>query len=293
MNTVWSDSIQGIGTLDTSRSLRFDDRFADKYRQAFGIADGSRILEIGCGTGALARSLGRWYNSCSVTGIDRDSAFVDYARDNSKTYTNLGFVCGDALALPFESGAFDVTISNTVSEHIEPSGFYGEQYRVLREGGICIMLSARRGINHTAKCISERGEFERELLGRTEKRFEEVDKANGVAKYGMTEAEHPAAMERYGFHDVTVDYLTISLTPDDPRFSRDEAYAMINSCRRCDLDCADIMTNIASDLVSADELNEFRRIINAQYDERLRLYDAGVKQWDTRTSVTMVVRGVK
>lgn len=34
--------------------------------------------------------------------------------------------------IPFENESFDVTISNTVAEHIEPSRFYGEQYRVLK-----------------------------------------------------------------------------------------------------------------------------------------------------------------
>lgn len=34
------------------------------------------------------------------------------------------------------------TFSNTVSEHIEPSKFYGEQYRVLKENGVCLVLSA-------------------------------------------------------------------------------------------------------------------------------------------------------
>ena len=33
--------------------------------------------------------------------------------------------------------------------------------------------------------------------------------------------------------------------------------------------------------------------VNAKYDERLRLYRAGEKQWDASVSLTMIVRGVK
>ena len=33
--------------------------------------------------------------------------------------------------------------------------------------------------------------------------------------------------------------------------------------------------------------------VNRKYDERLRLYRAGEKQWDTSVSVTMIVRGIR
>jgi len=32
---------------------------------------------------------------------------------------------------------------------------------------------------------------------------------------------------------------------------------------------------------------------DAKYDERLRLYHEGIKQWDTSVSLTMIVRGSK
>ena len=33
--------------------------------------------------------------------------------------------------------------------------------------------------------------------------------------------------------------------------------------------------------------------VNARYDERIRLYRAGIRQWDTSVSVTMVVREIR
>lgn len=84
MNHFWSDQIQSIGTLDTSRDLRFSDRFRDAYTQLFRLGEGVRILEIGCGTGALCRALKRWYPSAEVVGLDRDDAFIDYARQRSR-----------------------------------------------------------------------------------------------------------------------------------------------------------------------------------------------------------------
>ena len=85
------------------------------------------MLEIGCGPGALSGALHRWYPNAVVTGIDRDSEFIRFARGHEDGIT---FLEGDAVALPFVDNSFDVVISNTVCEHIEPSKFYGEQLRV-------------------------------------------------------------------------------------------------------------------------------------------------------------------
>ena len=45
--------------------------------------------------------------------------------------------------------------------------------------------------------------------------------------------------------------------------------------------------------MTASEVEELKRLVNAKYDKRILLYDQGVKQWDTNVSITMVVRGVK
>lgn len=160
MNTIWSSYIQSIGTLYTSRALRFADNFEERYKEAFAIADKSKILEIGCGPGALAESLSRWYPDSKIYGVDRDDNFVNFAREK---VSGVEFFEGDATQLAFDDCSFDVTISNTVAEHIEPSKFYGEQYRVLKKNGVCLVLSSRRGINIPAPCISEETEFERDI----------------------------------------------------------------------------------------------------------------------------------
>lgn len=152
MNTIWSTYIQSIGTLYESRKLRFSDKYKDKYVRFFQIPENARILEIGCGPGALAEALLRWYPHSQVYGIDRDSRFISFARSNSP---KIHFVEGDAAKLPFGDNSFDVTIFHTVAEHIEPSLFYKEQYRVLKEGSQCIVLYARKGANIAAPCIEE------------------------------------------------------------------------------------------------------------------------------------------
>lgn len=75
MNTIWSKYIQGAKTLYYSRKLRFDDKFASEYKELFGLDETKqlKILEIGCGSGALAGSLARWYPTAEIIAIDREA----------------------------------------------------------------------------------------------------------------------------------------------------------------------------------------------------------------------------
>lgn len=290
MNTVWSTYIQKIPTLYLTRSLRFSDRYKEKYMTAFAIENKKSLLEIGCGPGALSEALARWYPEMKICGCDRDTNFIRFARENTP---NIPFFEEDATRLSFADESFDITISNTVSEHIEPSAFYGEQYRVLKKGGVCLVLSARKGIVHNASCISETSEFEKQIWERASDICEETDRKNAVCAYPMNEMEMPKAMEQYGFRNVSTEYLTLNLTPDNPCFSREEALAIIESHRATVLDGIAVMKETVGSLVSADETGEMERLVNARYDKRVALYDAGIKQWDTYLSLTMVLRGVK
>jgi len=222
MNVIWSTYLQKVGTLYLSRSLRFSDVFKDSYVNAFIINDKKNILEIGCGPGALSQSLHRWYPDAEVLGTDRDSNFISFASEEA---TNINFMEADATSLPFDDCSFDVTISNTVQEHIEPSKFFGEQHRVLKNNGVCLVLSARRGVNISAPCIAEQTEFETEIYNRTEVYFKEADEKYNVCAYPLTESELPQTMQKHGFKNISTDYLTINLTPDNPKYSQEMAYA--------------------------------------------------------------------
>jgi ubiquinone/menaquinone biosynthesis C-methylase UbiE len=290
MNTTWSDCIQGIDTLYLTRMLRFSDVFREKYQKAFQIDGRKDILEIGCGPGALCQSLNRWYPEANIYGIDRDSKFIEFARQKAPCIV---FSEDDATSLSFEDERFDVTISNTVQEHIEPAGFFGEQYRVLKKGGVCLVLSARKGINISAPCILEKTEFERDFYRRTDEACEKALKEYDICSYPMNEAELPLEMAKYGFQNISTEFITVNLTPDNPEYSAEMAHAMINANRRSVLNSIENLRRIIPGMVTEDEIETLKKIKNEKYDRRISLYDAGIKQWDTNMSLIMVLRGTK
>lgn len=290
MNIIWSRYVQSTETLFYSRKLRFHDMFAEQYKALFDLKEKGnlKILEIGCGPGALAGALHRWYPKAEVTAVDRDSEFLRFAREHEK---GIEFIEGDATDLPFADNTFDVTISNTVSEHIEPAKFYGEQHRVLKPGGVCLVLSSRKGIHLSPDWFTV-SEYER-LFWEKAERYDDTMEKYSVCKYPMSEAQLPAAMEKYGLKDVRTGYAAIDLTPDDPKFSAALAHDIINARRYSDLGGIDSVLCSLTEHFTREEGEEMKRLTNAKYDTRIRQYDRGEKQWDTSVSIIMVVRGIK
>ena len=88
-----------------------------------------------------------------------------------------------------------------------------------------------------------------------------------------------------GFSDVTTGYAVIDLTPDARKYSSQLAELMIESKRQNDLE--------AIKSTHHEYCEKVINAVNAKYDERLRLYHEGIKQWDTSVSLTMIIRGSK
>ena len=287
MTTFWSEQVQGIRTLYDSRLLRFDVRYDAQYLPQFALDGARRILEIGCGPGALCGALCRMYPYAAVTGIDRDANFVSFARAH---VPHAVFQQGDAAALPYADGSFDATISNTVSEHIEHDAFFGEQHRVLREGGICVVLSTRSGFSVPAPCLA---------MTETEKRFWDKlaplpDPAREqVGLHGMDAQALPTTMEKYGFRDVHTGYVTIALTPDDPDTPPETAHTIMEADRSGAMEAVEAAGRKHPDVITAEETAAVLSAIGEKFDRRLRQYDNGEKVWDTAVVVIQVVRGVK
>jgi ubiquinone/menaquinone biosynthesis C-methylase UbiE len=96
----------------------------------------ARVLEVGCGTGVVARVLARWPGVAQVEGIDPSPVFLERARQLAEGIDNLAFRQADGRNLPFEPGTFDVVVVHTVLSHVPgPEQLLAEAWRVLRPGG--------------------------------------------------------------------------------------------------------------------------------------------------------------
>ena len=100
------------------------------------LGKGKRVLEVGCGTGAITADLSTSTN-CKMTGVDIHFPYLEIARD---TDTKSGFTGGDAFALPFTDNCFDAVVCHFFLLWIRdiPS-VLKEMIRVVRPG--CALLA--------------------------------------------------------------------------------------------------------------------------------------------------------
>jgi SAM-dependent methyltransferase len=113
-----------------------DERAADlaeRVRRLLGPFTGAEVaLDSGCGTGALAFALAPHVGE--VVGADTRSDYLEAAR--AIAAENVRFVDGDAMALPFEYGTFDIAGCLRVLHHVRrPELAVSELARVTRPGG--------------------------------------------------------------------------------------------------------------------------------------------------------------
>lgn len=99
------------------------------------LTDGSRVLDLGCGHGHLARRIGAWFESRGVDAKDRMIA-TDLAADSFEA-SEIPFRKIDFNGpLPFEDASFDMIYTIEVTEHLHrPYDVLKECMRVLRPGG--------------------------------------------------------------------------------------------------------------------------------------------------------------
>lgn len=129
--------------------------------------EGKTVLEVGCGHGGGASYLTRKLRPASYTGLDLNSAGIDFCRRRHMV-PGLDFVHGNAEDLPFPDQSFDLVI-NLESSLFYPHfpRFLSEVARVLRPGGHFLYADLRPSYR-VAEWEKDMGEAPLRMLSRRE-----------------------------------------------------------------------------------------------------------------------------
>jgi demethylmenaquinone methyltransferase / 2-methoxy-6-polyprenyl-1,4-benzoquinol methylase len=125
--------------INASASLGSDVRYRERTLARSGLGPGMRVLDIGCGTGMMARSAKALVGAQGyVVGVDPSPAMLERALENDRIDAG---IIGIAEQLPIKDGEFDfVTMSFALRHVADLVRAFREMARVLKPGGELLIL---------------------------------------------------------------------------------------------------------------------------------------------------------
>lgn len=132
------DYLHGYERAEQDRLVAQAEYFRDSLiPRGLDYRAGERVLEVGCGAGAVLGVLGRRFPGARLVGIDREPAQIGYAREHlARLGLEAELAVGDAAALPWPDASVDHVFAMWFLEHLaDPGPALDEARRVLRPGG--------------------------------------------------------------------------------------------------------------------------------------------------------------
>lgn len=119
-----------------------DVRWRKQVIQHAGLQPQARVLDLGAGTGDLARTALAQQPTARITAADFT---FEMMRAGRKPGDAFGWANADALALPFPPESFHAVVSGFLMRNvIDSQAALCEQYRVMKPGGRIVILDTTR-----------------------------------------------------------------------------------------------------------------------------------------------------
>lgn len=133
------NEVRGAATFRTSGDAydrhigRYGSELAAALISASGVAPGQRVLDVGCGPGALTAALAELLGAQRVAAVDPSEPFAEVC---ASRLPGVRVEVAEAEALPFSDDAFDGALSQLVVNFMSDAGAgVREMKRVTRSGG--------------------------------------------------------------------------------------------------------------------------------------------------------------
>jgi SAM-dependent methyltransferase len=113
---------------------RYSTPLAPRFADFGSIGEAQRVLDVGCGPGALTGELVRRFGADAVAAVDPSPGFVEAA---GRRNPGVDVRRAEAESLPFDDGSFDAALAQLVVHFMtDPAAGIAEMRRVARGGGI-------------------------------------------------------------------------------------------------------------------------------------------------------------
>ncbi len=133
------DYIHGYSVQEQERLIQQAEYWREKLiLKDLNYQSGEKLLEIGCGAGAVLGILGTAFPGLKLAGIDLEAKQIEYATQHLKNLNleDVDLRVGDASQLPWEDNYFDRIYAMWFLEHLpDPLQVLQEAKRVLKSGG--------------------------------------------------------------------------------------------------------------------------------------------------------------